>query len=215
MPSNDHKCWRMPRFWSLVMGLAASSLPRSASHTLSTPSRGAMNEMYLPSGDTRACVFSGLPNNAERGMTGVPATASAALGLRLRENESAEERSGHEAAGEELFHIGFPGQPGHSSDAPHSKWGHSPFPSKWGRTSCGSTHGPQSRDEPRMRRPSRPGGHAQLFQIARRAIPPAPPHHCRDRRETRRNARRSYRCAVPSSKKYAFVPSHTRSLRMR
>jgi len=28
-----------------------------------------MKEMYLPSGETRACAFSGLPNSAERGMS--------------------------------------------------------------------------------------------------------------------------------------------------
>src|SRR3982751_6252098 len=40
-----------------------------------------MNEMYRPSGETRPWAFSGLPNSALRGMTGVPATASAGVGL--------------------------------------------------------------------------------------------------------------------------------------
>jgi hypothetical protein len=37
-----------------------------------------MNEMYLPSGEMRAYAFSGVPNNAVRGITGVFATAWAA-----------------------------------------------------------------------------------------------------------------------------------------
>ena len=41
--------------------------------------RGAMNEMKLPSGETRACVSWGLPNKAMREITAVPTTASAAF----------------------------------------------------------------------------------------------------------------------------------------
>src|SRR5436190_5964852 len=78
--SKAQKCWRMPRLVSLVTGFAAEASLRGPTHTLSTPSFGAMNDTYLPSGETRAWVFSGLPNNAERGMTAVPATASAAVG---------------------------------------------------------------------------------------------------------------------------------------
>src|SRR5688572_17334959 len=71
----------MPRLVSLVTGLAAEGSLRGPTHTFSTPSLGAMNETYLPSGDTRAWALSGLPNKAERGITGTPATDSAAVGV--------------------------------------------------------------------------------------------------------------------------------------
>jgi hypothetical protein len=53
---------------SEVMALALPSLPYGASHTLRKPSFGARNEMYLPSGLRRACVRTGLPNSALRGI---------------------------------------------------------------------------------------------------------------------------------------------------
>src|SRR5687768_2645728 len=71
----------MPRLVSLVTALAAEGSLRGPTHTFSTPSLGAMNDTYLPSGETRAWAFSGLPNSAERGITGTPATASAAVGV--------------------------------------------------------------------------------------------------------------------------------------
>src|SRR5690349_10980332 len=58
----------MPRFLSAVIGFALPSLPYGASQTFRKPSRGARNEMYLPSGLSRACVRTGLPNSAARGM---------------------------------------------------------------------------------------------------------------------------------------------------
>src|SRR6186997_34226 len=78
--SKAQKCWRMPRLVSLVTGFAAEGSLRGPTQTLSTPSFGAMNDTYLPSGETRACTFSGLPNSAERGMTAVALTDSAAVG---------------------------------------------------------------------------------------------------------------------------------------
>src|SRR5688572_399054 len=71
----------MPRLVSLVTGLAEEGSLRGPTHTFRTPSLGAMNDTYLPSGDTRPCAFSGLPNKAERGITGTPATASAGVGV--------------------------------------------------------------------------------------------------------------------------------------
>src|SRR6188768_2177777 len=110
--SYAQKCWRMPRFWSLVMGLAASRLPRSATQMLSTPSRGAMNDTYLPSGDRRPWVFSGLPNKAVRGMTGEPATTSAAVrgacAVDRTGRTSAATRAATEAMA--LDFMGFPGR---------------------------------------------------------------------------------------------------------
>src|SRR4051794_12888411 len=71
----------MPRFVSLVTAFAADGSERGPTNTLSTPFTGAMYEMCLPSGEMRACALSGLPNNAARGITALPATASPAVGL--------------------------------------------------------------------------------------------------------------------------------------
>src|SRR5690348_7394213 len=83
----------MPRLVSLVTGLAADGSLRGPTHTFITPSLGAMNDRYLPSGDRRACAFSGLPNNADRGITGTLATFSAAV-----VGACAEERTGRISA---------------------------------------------------------------------------------------------------------------------
>jgi hypothetical protein len=97
----------MPRFVSFVMALAADGSERGPTHTFNTPSFGAMKDTYLPSGDRRACVFSGLPNKAVRGITGTPATDSAAVGAcatawaKMRGNDAA-------AAASNSFFMGAP-----------------------------------------------------------------------------------------------------------
>src|SRR3954466_13994701 len=75
----------MPRFLSLVTTFAAEGSERGPTNTLRTPFTGAMYEMCWPSGEMRACAFSGLPNRADRGITALPATASAGVGLACAE----------------------------------------------------------------------------------------------------------------------------------
>src|SRR4051812_42839698 len=64
----------MGRTFSLVSGRAsASALPRATTQMFMTPSRGARNEMWLPSGLMSAAARSGLPKMALRGMRGLSA----------------------------------------------------------------------------------------------------------------------------------------------
>src|SRR5690349_8743587 len=97
----------MPRLVSLVTALAADGSLRGPTQTFSTPSLGAMNDTYLPSGETRAWVFSGLPNKADRGITGTPATFSAALGAWACESAGISEAM--TAALMRIFFMVFPG----------------------------------------------------------------------------------------------------------
>ncbi len=60
----------MPRLRSLVSGFASPNLPNGASQIFNTPSRGARNDTYRPSGLNRACARTGLPNSAERWIRG-------------------------------------------------------------------------------------------------------------------------------------------------
>src|ERR1700682_1037464 len=66
------KCWRIGRVFSSVSGLAFARSPAGATQMLSTPSRGAIQEIHLPSGLTRPCVFSGLPKKSARGISSTP-----------------------------------------------------------------------------------------------------------------------------------------------
>src|SRR5688572_15272220 len=106
----------MPRLVSLVTALAADGSLRGPTHTFRTPSFGAMNDTYLPSGEIRACVFSGLPNNAERGITGTPATFSAAVGA-WAEAMNGRNSVATAALSIIFFMAGLPGTFGHGGGA--------------------------------------------------------------------------------------------------
>src|SRR5437588_578819 len=60
---------RIPRFLSAVTGLAAPTSSLGATKTLSTPSRGAMYAMFLPSGLIAGSVRVGLPKMSLRGIS--------------------------------------------------------------------------------------------------------------------------------------------------
>src|SRR5689334_12587511 len=110
--SKAQKCWRMPRLVSLVTGLAAEGSLRGPTHTLSTPSLGATNDTYLPSGERRACAFSGLPNSAERGITGTPATFSAAVVGAWAADSAGSSSAATAALRRYFFMEGYPGTKG-------------------------------------------------------------------------------------------------------
>src|SRR5471032_1838444 len=63
------KCWRIGRVFSAVRGFAFDRSAVGATQMFSTPSRGAIHEIHLPSGLTRPWVFSGLPKKSARGMS--------------------------------------------------------------------------------------------------------------------------------------------------
>src|SRR5450432_3775275 len=63
------KCWRIGRVFSDVRGFAFERSPTGAAQMFSTPSRGAIQEIHLPSGLTRPWVFSGLPKKSARGIS--------------------------------------------------------------------------------------------------------------------------------------------------
>src|SRR5437773_8687564 len=65
----------MPRFLSAVTGRALARSPAGATQTFMTPSRGASQLKYLPSGLILAPALSGLPNSTLRGMSGADAVS--------------------------------------------------------------------------------------------------------------------------------------------
>src|SRR5258706_16333883 len=72
------KCWRMGRVFSSVSGFALEGSAAGGTQMLSTPSRGAIHEIHLPSGLTRPCALVGLPKKSARGMSSTPGACAAA-----------------------------------------------------------------------------------------------------------------------------------------
>ena len=72
LPSQAQAKNRTPRSVSSVTAFAPSQstpeAPTGATHTLSTPSRGAIQASWLPSGEMCGLTRSGLPNSTSRGM---------------------------------------------------------------------------------------------------------------------------------------------------
>ena len=60
---------RMPRDASLVIAVACAMSPPLASHTFSTPSYGAKNARFFPSGESAGAVRTGFPKNTSRGVS--------------------------------------------------------------------------------------------------------------------------------------------------
>src|SRR5438552_2262041 len=78
------KCWRIGRTFSAVSGFALDGSAAGATQTLSTPSRGAIHEIHLPSGLMRPCAFVGLPKKAARGMNSTSAATEVATSMKAR-----------------------------------------------------------------------------------------------------------------------------------
>src|SRR5258706_14416107 len=62
------KCWRIGRTFSSVSGFAFDGSEDGATQMFSTPSRGAIQEIHLPSGLMRPCTLLGVPKNDARGI---------------------------------------------------------------------------------------------------------------------------------------------------
>src|SRR5476649_2806540 len=75
------KCWRIGRVFSAVRGFALVRSLAGATQMFSTPSRGAIHEIHLPSGLTRPWVFSGLPKKSARGISSTPLDCDWAAGM--------------------------------------------------------------------------------------------------------------------------------------
>src|SRR5262249_21582605 len=63
------KCWRIGRTFSSVSGFAFEGSAAGATQMLSTPSRGAIHEIHLPSGLMSPCTLLGLPRKEARGIS--------------------------------------------------------------------------------------------------------------------------------------------------
>jgi hypothetical protein len=63
------KCWRIGRTFSSVSGFALEGSEAGATQMLSTPSRGAIQEIHRPSGLMRPCALVGLPKKVARGIS--------------------------------------------------------------------------------------------------------------------------------------------------
>jgi hypothetical protein len=71
--SGVQKALGIGRTVSLVNGRACAMSAAGATHTFSTPSRGAIHEIHCPSGLMRPPVRVGLPKNLARSISGVAA----------------------------------------------------------------------------------------------------------------------------------------------
>src|SRR4051794_5849 len=65
----------MPRSRSLLTGFPVPGSASSPTHTLRTPSSGAIQASRRPSGEMRGVTRSGLPNSTERGTRGTEGTS--------------------------------------------------------------------------------------------------------------------------------------------
>src|SRR5262249_11101386 len=63
------KCWRIGRTFSSVSGFAFEGSLAGATQMLSTPSRGAIHEIHLPSGLMRPWALDGFPRKEARGIS--------------------------------------------------------------------------------------------------------------------------------------------------
>src|SRR5205823_5517398 len=70
------KCWRIGRTFSSVSGFAFDGSPAGATQMLSTPSRGAIHEIHLPSGLMRPWTLVGLPRKEARGISSTCVTCA-------------------------------------------------------------------------------------------------------------------------------------------
>ena len=68
--SGDQNAVRIGRMRSAVSGRALDMSSDGATHTFSTPSRGAIHDSHFPSGLSRPAVLVGLPKNLARSMSG-------------------------------------------------------------------------------------------------------------------------------------------------
>ena len=73
------KCWRIGRTFSSVRGFAFAGSEEGATQMFSTPSRGAIQEIHLPSGLMRPCTLLGLPKNDARGIISTCASDMAGM----------------------------------------------------------------------------------------------------------------------------------------
>ena len=81
--SGDQKVVRIGRIFSAVSGLAWAGSLTGATHTFSTPSRGAIHDSHLPSGLIWPAALVGLPKIL-RARSAARLSAGATLGLRPR-----------------------------------------------------------------------------------------------------------------------------------
>src|SRR6185436_17019757 len=70
------KCWRIGRTFSSVSGLAYDGSEAGATQMFSTPSRGAIHEIHLPSGLMSPWTLLGLPRNEARGISSTSVTCA-------------------------------------------------------------------------------------------------------------------------------------------
>src|SRR6478752_7661556 len=70
------KCWRIGRTFSSVSGFAFDGSEAGATQMFSTPSRGAIHEIHLPSGLMSPWTLLGLPRKEERGISSTSATCA-------------------------------------------------------------------------------------------------------------------------------------------